>query len=310
MRIFIELPTWLGDCIMTTPAICNLIKFYKNYDLEIVLFGSNVSTTALQNFPYVKEIIIDNSKKESSRLKYLYKVAKSVGKFDLAFSFRKHFATKMLLFFINAKKKSAFKVYNEKLHQVQKYNDFIKKLLIINYEPKELKLFYPKYEYKKPTLGINPGATYGSAKRWYPKEFATVAIALSNEFDIVIFGGANEQNIANDIEKELKNANIKNYKNLAGKTTIEELISFIGGLDLFITNDSGPMHIASAYQVKTVAIFGPTSYIHTSPWQNPNAYIVKKELSCMPCMKRVCPKKTHECMKQITALDVLKAIKE
>ena len=133
---------------------------------------------------------------------------------------------------------------------------------------------------------------------------------MSKKYDIVIFGGASEIDIANDIEKELIKNNVKNYKNLAGKTTISELISKISKLDLFITGDSGPMHVAAAFQVPTVAIFGPTKDNETSQWLNEKSTIVKKNLDCQPCMQRTCLLKHHNCMKLIKAVDVLNALKD
>ena len=90
---------------------------------------------------------------------------------------------------------------------------------------------------------------------------------------------------------------------------IDELINQIANLDLFITGDSGPMHLAAAFQIPTVAIFGSTNDKETSQWMNENSMIVKKNLECQPCMKRECPLKHHNCMKQIKAGDVLKAAK-
>ena len=101
-----------------------------------------------------------------------------------------------------------------------------------------------------------------------------------------------------------------NYINLAGKTNIKELCSNIGGCSLFITNDSGPMHVAAAYQVPTVAIFGPTKHKETSQWMNEKSKIVRHDIDCSPCMKRECPLKHHECMTSITASEVIEAVKE
>ena len=126
----------------------------------------------------------------------------------------------------------------------------------------------------------------------------------------MIFGGPNETDIAGDIEKLLREQNVGNVNNLAGKTTIPELCSAIGGLDLFLTGDSGPMHVAAAYAVPTVAIFGPTKWLETSQWQNPKNLIVRHDLECAPCMKRSCPLKHHECMKGIEAGEVLEAVKK
>jgi len=86
-------------------------------------------------------------------------------------------------------------------------------------------------------------------------------------------------------------------------------MSRISNLDLFITGDSGPMHVAAAFQVPTVAIFGPTKDNETSQWMNEKSLIVKKDLDCQPCMKRTCPLGHHDCMNLIKAEDVLKVVK-
>ena len=68
------------------------------------------------------------------------------------------------------------------------------------------------------------------------------------------------------------------------------------------------MHVAAAYKVPTVTLFGPTRHDETSQWSNPNGYIISHNLECAPCMKRVCPLKTHECMKGIKANEVIKVL--
>ena len=192
---------------------------------------------------------------------------------------------------------------------MEKYNNFINDSLNINFPAGKLLLstISPQSSTQK-TVGINPGASYGSAKRWYPEEFAKVASELSSQYDIMIFGGPGEVDIAMDIEKSLLNKGVKNYQNLAGKTTISELINHISNLDLFVTGDSGPMHVAAAFQVPTVAIFGPTKDGETSQWMNEKSLIVKKDLDCQPCMKRTCPLQHHNCMNLIKAVDVLKSV--
>ena len=306
MKLFIEIPTWLGDAIMATPAIENIIK---NFDYaEVTIFGSFVSTKIFENHPKVRNIIVDETKKSRNRYFSLYTLSRQIGKFDVAFSFRSSFTTKFFFFLLNSRKKFIFNKSSEEKHQVLKYNDLVNHSLKSNLEAGDLKLYFSPFTYEKPTLGINPGATYGSAKRWYPSEFAKVAISLASKYNIVIFGGPTEIDIATDIENELIKNGIKNYQNLAGKTTIPELIEKIAGLSLFITNDSGPMHIAAAFKVKTISIFGPTKFTETNQWNNKDGVIVTKELDCSPCMKRVCPLKHHNCMKLITANDVLKSI--
>ena len=303
MRILIELPTWLGDAVMATPAIENLVNFQN--EVEITLIGSFVSIEALKNHPkVVKTLVLD--KKYTS----LVKIVRELGSFDTFFSFRNSFRAKFLKFLISAKNKHQFNRnrYNNR-HQVEKYNNFINESLNTNFPAGKLVLHIinSTISTDKLSLGINPGASYGSAKRWYPQEFAQVAAKLSSEYDIVIFGGPDEIDIAKDIEKSLIEKGVTNYQNLAGKTTISELINQISSLDLFITGDSGPMHVAAAFQVPTVAIFGPTRDDETSQWINEKSVIVKKTLDCQPCMQRTCPLQHHNCMKLIKASDVFDA---
>jgi len=304
MRVLIELPTWLGDCVMATPAIENIVNF--DNDVQITFIGSFVAIEAMKNHPkVVKTVVLDK------KYGVLYKTARNLGEFDYFFSFRSSLRAKFLKFLISAKNKYQFdKNKYQHRHQVEKYNDFINDSLNINFPAGKLLLSTINFQSStQKTVGINPGASYGSAKRWYPEEFAKVANELSDQYDIVIFGGPDEQDIALDIEKLLIKKDVKNYKNLAGKTTIPELINHISNLDLFITGDSGPMHVAAAFEVPTVAIFGPTKDDETSQWMNEKSLIVKKNLDCQPCMKRTCPLGHHDCMKLIKAVDVLDSVK-
>jgi len=306
MRILIELPTWLGDCVMATPAIENIVNFYN--DAEITFVGSFVSTESMKNHPKsTKTMILD--KKYTS----LYKASKELGNFDVFFSFRSSFRSKFLKFSILAQNKYQFdKKKYINCHQVEKYNNFVDDSLGVDSSPGKLKLYtnhQPSNIVHNPTLGINPGASYGSAKRWHPEEFTKVVSELANQYDIIIFGGSGEKDIAMDIERLLIKKGVKNFRNLAGNTTIPELINHISGLDLFITGDSGPMHVAAAFQVPTVAIFGPTKDDETSQWMNNKSVIVKKNLDCQPCMERTCPLQHHNCMRLVKAVDVLSAVK-
>ena len=306
MKILIETPTWLGDSVMATPAIENLLSFYDKAEISII--GSPVSIEIFKNHPKITKI-----KALERRYLSLYRISKNLGKFDVFFSFRNSFRSRAFKFLISSNKKFQFNSNSYKdIHLVEKYNGFINdslntsfdagKLIIkssLNSNPRKLNKVF----------GINPGASYGDAKRWYPKYFADVASDLSSQYDIIIFGGPGEKDIAADIEKHLIEYGVKNYQNIAGKTSIKKLIYEISNLDLLITGDSGPMHLAAAFQVPTVAIFGPTNDKETSQWMNEKSIIVKKNLECQPCMKRECPLKHHNCMRQVKASDVLQEVK-
>ena len=303
MKLLIEIPTWVGDAVMSTPAIQNVLTKFNNP--EVTIIGSPSSIELFENNNQITKIIV----LEKNNL-YVNSFAKSLGKFDLFISFRGSLRSKLLKFFVVSKKKYQFNKNSYKnLHQVEKYNNFVNKHLNLKLPAGKLKL-YPSYSsnYSKLTLGINPGASYGTAKQWHPERFAEVASVLSSSYEIIIFGGPSEKKISKDIEKLLVKKGVTNFKNLTGVTSVQDLIDRISCLDLFITGDSGPMHIAASFQIPTVAIFGPTDDNETSQWGLEKSIIVKKNLDCQPCMKRTCPLKHHNCMNLIKVDDVLRAV--
>lgn len=152
-------------------------------------------------------------------------------------------------------------------------------------------------------LAINPGATYGSAKRWYPDRFAAAADALSEEWNasVVLVGSAPEKPLADDIAAAM----LRKPLNLSGRTTVRELMALLSLCGFLVTNDSGPMHIAAALGVPLTAVFGPTDWRKTSPWTR-RARIVRVDVDCSPCMLRECDR-GHECMLGVTAEMVVDA---
>lgn len=320
MKILIILPNWLGDALMATPAIEALSQTYPSAKFTFV--GSFASIEALKYHPKCEKALLDETKKSSNRLLATYKLAKELGSFHMAVSFRSQIFTSLLLYFTKTVICCTRRSWHSRFllshtpkispsqHLVKQYVQIAMADATPPSEISPLTLYIEPKTFAKPTLGINAGATYGSAKRWYPERFAEVAAAFSDRFDILIFGGPGEVEMANDIQKRLEALDVTNFTNIAGKTTIRELCENIGGCSLFVTNDSGPMHVAAAYQVPTVAIFGPTKYKETSQWMNEKSKIVRHEMDCSPCMKRECPLGHHDCMKSITASEVIEVIKE
>jgi len=302
MKILIEVPTWLGDCVMATPSLRNIINEYKNPSIS--LLGTKTSLDLFREDPLISEYVV-------IRKNYFQAIKQFLGmrNYDLFISFRSSFRTKLLMILLKVKEKHQ---YNKNSfpsgHQVQKYNNFVNSIIGHDLPPGKLQLrSFAKNKQKEVLIGINPGAAYGSAKMWKKEGYVDLSINLSKKGKIFLFGGKNEVDLANQIEDELKKNNINNYLNLAGKTSISQLMSLISRLDLFITGDSGPMHIAAAYKIPTVSIFGPTKDHETCQWMNPKSIILKKELVCQPCMKRVCPLKHHNCMENITSKEVMES---
>lgn len=149
-------------------------------------------------------------------------------------------------------------------------------------------------------VGLAPGATYGPAKKWFPERFAAVADRLIDEFaaQVVLLGSLEDRKSADEVQQKSRHSLI----NLSGNTNLKEAIAVMARCALFISNDSGLMHIAGALNVPLVAIFGSTNPAATSPVGN-KSIVICKNVSCSPCLKEVCPT-DFRCMDMISIDDV------
>jgi heptosyltransferase-2 len=144
-------------------------------------------------------------------------------------------------------------------------------------------------------VGINPGAAYGTAKRWLPERFAAVGDMLARDgAHIALVGGPAERPVGEAIAAQMTAP----ARVLCGDTTLPELVGVLSRLRLLVTNDSGPMHLAAALGVPTVAIFGPTDWRETHPVGDGHR-LVREPVHCSPCLLRECPI-DHRCMRRVT----------
>jgi heptosyltransferase-2 len=152
---------------------------------------------------------------------------------------------------------------------------------------------------KLPVVGVSPGAAYGAAKRWLPERFGESAARLAAECDgsVAVFGSAAEKSLCEEV------ARVAGCRNFAGATTLRAFIDMTAACRLFLTNDSGAMHVASALGVLSVTVFGPTDESATGPL-GPAARLVREPVDCAPCLLRECPI-DHRCMTRVTASHVV-----
>ena len=330
-RILIRAVNWVGDAVMTTPAIGVIRRYFP--DAEITILANPLVSALFSPHDWVDRVMVfDRTGKHGGIIGRL-KLARELRKesFDMAFILPNSFDSALLPWLAGIPARLGKSSDGRGLlltesycpdksavisHEVDYYLDLLRHFGLSG-QSGAPQLFTTPDEEKAATqrlaeqgitedhfvIGINPGAAYGSAKRWYPDRFAEVASQLAAEWAarIVIFGGPGEAVIAADIARNIDVGCL----NLAGKTSMRELMSLIRRCNLFITNDSGPMHIASAFDVPTVAIFGPTDHATTSPLTD-RAIIVRKDVECAPCKLRECPT-DHCCMTAITAGDVVSA---
>ncbi len=152
-------------------------------------------------------------------------------------------------------------------------------------------------------VGINPGGDREN-RRWAPDRFAAVAEEIIGRFNaaVILLGGPADVPIASDIAVRIRS----NVFNLAGKTSVDALPYIISRMDLLITNDSGPMHIAAAAKTPLVALFGPEDPKLFGPFTSPELYrVIQKDLPCRPCGDKKCV--SLSCLNLITIEEVLAA---
>lgn len=147
-----------------------------------------------------------------------------------------------------------------------------------------------------PWIGLNPGAFFGSAKRWLPERYAAVGDMLARRTGarVAILGGGTERPLGLAIAGAMR----ARARVLCGETSLPVLVGVLSHLRLLVTNDSGPMHVASALGVPLVALFGPTDWRETGP-QGTRNRLLREPVHCSPCLLRECPI-DHRCMRRIT----------
>jgi heptosyltransferase-2 len=333
-KLLIRCTNWLGDAVMTTPAIRAVRETFPAAELTLLanplvsqLFSAQIS---------VDRVLVYDRNGIHAGLAGKLRMAKELRaqRFDLAILLQNAFDAALVTWLAGIPRRLGKNSDGRGLllthpyplrfetvgaHQVDSYLAMLESFGIAGAD-RRISLATTDAEDSRlaallaeagigPTdflLGINPGATYGAAKRWYPERFAIVAQKLAANWQarIVITGGPGEAAIAREIEDGLAGGCL----NLAGKTSVRELMALIKRCNFFITNDSGPMHIAAAFGVPLVAIFGSTDHLTTAPFSS-RAAIVRQETDCAPCLKRECPT-DHRCMTAVTVDDVVTAAVE
>ncbi len=198
----------------------------------------------------------------------------------------------------------------QKLHQVDYYLHLLE-ALGFEVTARDLLLPLPEYAQHKaagfladlprPRAGLAPGAAFGPAKRWPVARYRALAYHLRREgFSIVVLGGPAERQAGQEIAADLPRS-----RNLCGLTDLPTAAAVIAQLDLFVSNDSGLMHVAAALGRPQVALFGSTDPEATGP-RNPKAEVLYSGLPCSPCMSRTC-KHQYACFEGLRVADVFEA---
>ncbi len=321
MKIIVRAPNWLGDVVLSFPALESLKRNLPQAQMWIA--AREEVQDLYSSFDFVKGIVPLPGLNNLRNLRETSKKIKEYD-FDIGLLLTNSFSSALLFFLAQIPQRWGYSRDNRGLlltkgvpfkdldgpthHQVHYYLNLISGLgfqtsapeLALPLSPQEKnwvenELSASGYDQKKPLIILNPGAYYGPAKRWPAHRFAELASMLQEKHNaqILVIGSAEEVELVESIASSMTERPI----NMAGKTTLLQLAKLISLGDLFITNDSGPMHIANALRVPLVAIFGPTDPRVTGPFHQPSA-VIKKEVPCWPCSYRTCPF-DHRCMTEI-----------
>lgn len=334
-NILIVSTSWLGDAVITIPAIYGIKNLFP--DARLSILAKDTIADIFKTVEAVDEIIPFHKEKGFKKAFAVLKTASMLKakKFDRVYIFPRSLGSALTCFIAGIPERIGFgsggrgfflteTVKRDKKtlskHQVHYYKKLLKssgrtgfpELPKVNVPENNINwarefLISKREGLKNFLVGINPGSTYGEAKQWLPERFGELAKRLykNNSCDIIIFGDSNSSPLAEKISKGLENKAI----DVTGKTDILQLAALLKECDLLITNDTGPMHVACAVQTPVVAVYGSTNHVTTSPL-GPDAVMIKKNTPCSPCMKRVCPEEHHLCMKNISTDDVEKAVLE
>ncbi len=158
---------------------------------------------------------------------------------------------------------------------------------------------------KRPVVGINPGAYYGPAKRWFTDRYARLADLLAEAgVHVVILGASSDLQTTDEILSYAKST----PHVLTGRMDLPCLLGVLGLCNLVITNDSGPMHLAAALGTPQIALFGSTDEVATGPFSD-RARVLHKHVECSPCLLRECPLDLN-CFDRIEVEEVLETALE
>lgn len=327
-NILVRGTNWIGDVIMTLPAMAAIRRSFPRAKISVLVKPWVADVFSLCSD--VDEVIIYRSPGIHAGLRGLFRLAGELRgkKYDAAILLQNAIEAAIIACLAgipiragyNSDGRGPLLTHSVKrtravrqIHQVNYYLEMVKTLgcqngsqdfhLSLTREDENRAVEILKHygiDREDFLVGIAPGATYGAAKKWFPDRFATVADRLSEEFSaqILLFGSSGDQESTQSVSRYAKHA----LADLAGMTTLREAISLISRCRLFISNDSGLMHVAGALGVPTLAIFGSTNPITTSP-PGKKSVVVHKDLPCSPCLKTNCPT-DFQCMDLIGVDDV------
>jgi lipopolysaccharide heptosyltransferase II len=334
-RLLIRSTNWIGDAVMTTPAVRAIRKGFPNAHISIL--AKPWVAPVFENSEHIDRLIIYDGERRHKGLFGKIRLARDLKKyyFDAAILLQNAFEAALIAFLAGIPLRIGYSRDARRLllthaipctheiktkHQTEYYLNILREIGIIQ-DNRDLYLKLnrgDRFRAEKVLLkqhvslddkiiGINPGATYGPAKQWPVDRYAQLAdrILAFSGARVIIFGGPGDKTLGQKISRKMRHRPV----DLSGKTSLGEAMALIERCELFITNDSGLMHVAAALDVPLVAVFGSTNPVATGPI-GPNSKVVQAAVPCSPCLSSECPEGHLKCMDQIDVDRVFDVVKE
>ncbi|MCL2484943.1 MAG: lipopolysaccharide heptosyltransferase II [Endomicrobia bacterium] len=333
-KILIVQPSRIGDIIFALPVLSAIKKKYPKAKISWIV--DERCAEILEDNPYLDKIFIWNRKLRSASYYLNLRKQLRAERFDVSIDLHGLFKSAMLVRLAGAKYKIAssstngmrefswlfskqIKNIEPEAHCVERHMSTAQYLNCDNEIEYQIAISQKDIDSVKEKLkaenvnldkiiGIHPGGGWVS-RRWDTYKFAMLSKKLKSDLgaDIVLIGGkeggSSEKGLNDEIISE---AQVK-ITDMTGKFTLKELCAFFKICRVFVGNEAGPMHIATALNTPAVAILGPTNAKRTGPYKG-NTQIIQHQVSCQPCRNRNCT--LTLCMRDITVEEVFKAVKE
>ena len=328
----------LGDIVLTSPAIRAVRQHFPQARISMLV--AEQSADLLTENPHLDEVIPFDRKagnKDTGEMRRIIRHLREWN-FDIAIDFQRKFRTSLLVYLSGAKCRVGYHQPNGVLctvrvpdlntkairagrissaHAIDRYFDLLHPIGV-EATDRTLELFITDadrafahemiatkgIEADRPKVGLFPGAGW-KLREWMPDRFAAIGDRITKQFDaqVLLFGGPHEGELVQQVGDLMTTEAIS----LAGNLRIRQLAALIEQCDLFVTNDTGPMHVAAAMHTPTVALFGPGDHIRFQPL-DPIHTTIRHHVPCNPCKQFTNKCKNNICMKRITVDEVWETV--
>ncbi len=322
MKIVVRGANWIGDAVMTIPALQRLRKMFP--DAEISLHTRSWAEGVFRDADFIDEIIPIEGRGSVRSVIDQSRVLRAMN-FDLAILFPNSFESALVARLARIPKRVGYSTeqrgflitdplevpsWKNQLHESKYYLHLIDTLgsasesndqleLTVSTERRSearTKLVDSGVRDGRKIVGIGAGSTNSLAKRWPAENFSRLAdlLTVEQDADVILLGSETES----DVSRSVLEASKEKHIDLTGQTDLAMATGILSELDLFISNDMGLAHIAAAVGTSTIVVFGPTNEVTTRPL-GPYVEIIREPVECSPCMLRECPI-DHRCMSRIS----------